>query len=137
MKLAALQKILGSLKGASKYAGAELGGAAKSLGSLGKGAGQDIALLVADARTGGKFGDLARSALDSAKYTGKGLAGAAKKNPYGTAALGAGALGAGGAGAYGVNELLEELGLADDEDEEEGEDPRHAARARAMRAGMR
>lgn len=131
MKLAALEKILGSLKGAGALVsdiGSQIGreGSAvlKGLGEAGRGV--------------AKSSRLGMSNLPhNLKIDAQNLASVIGKNKLGAGALGAGALGVGGAGAYGVNELLEELGLADDEDEEEGEDPRHAARARAMRGGMR
>lgn len=118
-RLAALQKILGKV-------GSQTAGAAKGFGKLGSTVGPAA---LESLQAGGKgLGEIAG-------LTGKGIANVAKKNPYGAGVLGAGAAGAAGAGAYGLNELLEELGLADDEDEELGEDPRHAARARAARGG--
>ena len=120
-KLAALKKILGegatAAKGLAGRAGSDIGAAGRGLGSIGKGMGKDVGYAAQDLYTGGKAGDVARSLGSSASYSGKSLADLARKNPAGLAAIGVGGAGAAGAGAYGINELLEELGLADDEDD--------------------
>ena len=121
-KLDALRKILGEgavkAKGLAGRAGSEIGAAGRGLGSIGKEFGRDAKFAAQDLYTGGKAGDVARGFGNSAAYSGRSLADLAKKHPGGLAAIGAGGAGVAGAGAYGINELLEELGILDDEEDD-------------------
>lgn len=123
-KLSALKKILGegASKGKSLFGRGvdDVAGAARGLGSIGKQAGRDVGFSAQDLYTGGKLGDVARGAGSSASYSAQALGQLAKKHPGGLAALGAGGAAAAGGGAYGINELLEELGLLEDEEGRRG-----------------
>lgn len=117
MKSAALQKILGSLKGAGAFAqdigsqiGREGGNVLKGLGDAGRGVAKSARL--------GMLPNGAKTLPGNLKIDAQKLGAVIGKNKLGAGALGAGGLAAGGAGAYGVNELLEELGLLEDEEEE-------------------
>lgn len=123
-RLSALKKILGESAGRMGGLTSELGQAAKGTMASGRHAmagGMNMNALKA---LKGNLGvDLGRAGSAIAKAPGE------------AALLGAGGLGAGYAGKKGIEELLEELGLSDDEDMEMGEDPHHAMKARAMRGG--
>jgi hypothetical protein len=118
MNLKALQKVLGKVPGQSKNIMGGLGDMATGIPRFGK---ELMAAGKADRAAGMGIKDLLKKGGGAVGEYGGALGDYGKrmikKNPYGAGALGAGGLAVGGAGAYGINELLEELGLLEDEED--------------------
>lgn len=112
-KLSALKKILGVGAAKSKSFGSrvgdETGNMLRGLGDAGKGVAKSGRLAMLE--------NGAKTLPGNLKIDAGNLGGVIKRNPYGAGVVGAGALGAGTAGAVGINELLEELGMLEDEED--------------------